>query len=269
MSTLKSTDKRILEQLFRMSGGTVLDFTNRSFADFFKDFKIDIYSEKYQATDRTGSKANRLRTFWEIEDDSLVADVIQELVYLTYLENSESLYQPTEQWNHCEAIIKRLQANKVNLGSLKKVAEKLDLHSIDRQIKRMEESIEKDPDLAIGTSKELIESCCKTILHEMNVSFDEKKIDVPQLSKLTLENLKLTPETVDPKAKGAEITKKILGNLGQISHSMAELRNLYGTGHGKTGKSSSLQARHARLAVSCASAFAHFVFETFEERTKS
>ncbi len=268
MSSLKSIDKRVLESLFRMSGGTVLDFSDRTFAEFFKDFRIDIESAKY-LTGRSGSKANRLRVFWEVENDSLVAEVLQALLELSYRENRESLYQPTNEWEDCEAIIKRLQSNKVSLDPLKKVAEKLDLQSVDKQIKRMEEAIEKDPDLAIGTSKELIESCCKTILHELNVEFDEKKLDVPQLSKLTLENLKLTPEAIDPNAKGADITKRILGNLGQISHSMAELRNLYGTGHGKTGKASSLQARHARLAVSCASAFAHFVFETFEERNKS
>lgn len=269
MSSLKSIDKQILETLFRMNSGYVLGFSDRTFADFFKDYNIDINSSKYQHPQRTGSKANRLRTFWEIEHDSLVADILQGLLQHSYLENRESHFQPMEQWNDCESIIKRLQANKVNLDSLKKVTEKFDLQSIDKQIKRIEESVEKDPDLAIGTSKELIESCCKTILHEMNIPFNEKKLDVPQLSKLTLENLKLTPETVDPEAKGAEITKKILGSLGQISHSMAELRNLYGTGHGKAGKSSSLQARHARLSVACASAFAHFVFETFEERNKS
>lgn len=269
MSSLKSIEKQILESLLRMSNGYVLGFSDRTFADFFKDYRVDIYSDKYHSSERSGSKANRLRAFWDIESDSLVADVLQGLLEHSYLENSESFHQPMKQWEDCEGIIKRLQATKVSLDSLKKVTEKLDLHSIDKQIKRMEESVEKDPDLAIGTSKELIESCCKTILHEMNIPFDEKKTDLPQLSKLTLENLKLTPETVDPKAKGAEVTKRLLGNLGQIAHGMAELRNLYGTGHGKTGKSSSLQARHARLAVSCASAFAHFVFETFEERNQS
>jgi hypothetical protein len=32
------------------------------------------------------------------------------------------------------------------------------------QIRRMQDSVEKDPSLAIGTAKELIETCCKTIL---------------------------------------------------------------------------------------------------------
>jgi len=34
------------------------------------------------------------------------------------------------------------------------------------QILRMETALESDPSLAIGTAKELIETCCKTILSE-------------------------------------------------------------------------------------------------------
>ena len=34
------------------------------------------------------------------------------------------------------------------------------------QIRRMKDSVETDPSLAIGTAKELIETCCKTILAE-------------------------------------------------------------------------------------------------------
>lgn len=55
-------------------------------------------------------------------------------------------------------------------------------------------------------------------------------------------------------------------NLGQISQGMAELRNLYGTGHGKDGRSKGLSPRHARLAVSCATALATFLFEAHEAR---
>lgn len=265
MSSLTPIEKSKLERLLDMSGGYVLNFSDADIGSFFDTFNVDIHSRKYMANG--GSKAKKLREFWRLEDDHIVGETLKAMIEL--YESWEVKEEHLELLKQCKDIYSRLLSGKVNLSSLKQVAEKLDLQAIDRQIKRMEKSIDEDPDLAIGTSKELIESCCKTILHEMNIPFDEKKLDVPQLSKLTLENLRLTPDTIDPNAKGADITKKILGNLGQISHSMAELRNLYGTGHGKTGKSSSLQARHARLAVSCASAFAHFVFETHEERNKS
>lgn len=78
--------------------------------------------------------------------------------------------------------------------------------------------------------------------------------------------LKLVPEDIPDSAKGVEIIKRMLSNLGQISQGIAELRNLYGTGHGKDGQFKGLSPRHARLAVGCATTLAIFLFETHEFR---
>lgn len=57
-SILRSTDLRIVEQVLDMGSGYVLDFSNRTFAEFFADLGVEIESEE------TGlSKANRLRAF--------------------------------------------------------------------------------------------------------------------------------------------------------------------------------------------------------------
>jgi hypothetical protein len=53
-----------------------------------------------------------------------------------------------------------------------------------------------------------------------------------------------------------------LSNLGTIGNGLAELRGLYGTGHGKTAE---LSARHAKLAVGAAATLATFLFETHKE----
>lgn len=262
MSSLKSIEKSKLERLFNMSSGYVLNFSDSDFGIFFGDFNIDIHSSKYT---RIGtSKAKKLRAFWQIENDHLAGETLKAMIEI--YESWEVNEDQIEILKQCKDICTRLLIGKVSLAPLRQYTEKLDLLAIDRQIMRMEKSVEEDPDLAIGTAKELIESCCKTILNELNIPFDEKKLDVPQLSKLTQENLKLTPQAIDPDAKGAHITKKILGNLSQIAHNMAELRNQYGTGHGKDGKSSGLQPRHARLAVTASSALVHFLFETFQDR---
>jgi hypothetical protein len=47
---------------------------------------------------------------------------------------------------------------------------------------------------------------------------------------------------------------------------LAELRNLYGTGHGKEGSTKGLAARHAKLAVGAAITLADFLFDTHENR---
>jgi len=262
MSSLSALEKSKLELLFDMSGGWVLNFSDSTFGVFFGDFNIDIHSERYMTIGT--SKAKKLRAFWQIENDHLVGETLKAMIKI--YESWEVKEEQVELLNECKDISTRLLTGKICLEPLRKYAEKLDLKAIDKQIKRIEKSVEEDPDLAIGTAKELIESCCKTILNELKVPFNERKLDVPQLSKLTQENLSLTPQAIDPDSKGADITKKILGNLGQIAHSMAELRNLYGTGHGKDGKASGLQPRHARLAVTASSALVHFLFETFEDR---
>jgi len=48
MSTLSVVEKRKFEQLFGMSSGYVLHYSDRTFAEFFVDIAdIDIHSEKY------------------------------------------------------------------------------------------------------------------------------------------------------------------------------------------------------------------------------
>lgn len=140
-----------------------------------------------------------------------------------------------------------------------------DAPELHRQIERMQEAVEDDPGLAIGTAKELVETTCKTILEERGIQFEEKD-DITMLVKRTRKALKLVPDNIPDSAKGAEIIRRLLSNLGTIAQGLGELRNLYGTGHGKKAKSKGLLARHARLAVSSASCLATFLFETHKEK---
>ena len=72
-------EKKIIEKFLGMDSGYVLNFSNRTFSDFFiENFKINIYDNKY--ADRGESKAKRLRTFWEKESNSLVADSIEKMI---------------------------------------------------------------------------------------------------------------------------------------------------------------------------------------------
>lgn len=86
MANLKFNEKNLFEKLFNNSG-YVLDFSNRTFAEFFNDFSIEIFSEKYNKN--SGSKMNRLRAFWELENDKLVGTVLKAL--LEYANSIETL----------------------------------------------------------------------------------------------------------------------------------------------------------------------------------
>lgn len=65
MSDLSSIEKRRLERLFNMGGGYVLNFSDRTFGDFFEEHTgLDIDHTRYKK--HGTSKANRLRSFWAI-----------------------------------------------------------------------------------------------------------------------------------------------------------------------------------------------------------
>lgn len=138
---------------------------------------------------------------------------------------------------------------------------------VAQQITRMDAAVINDPSLAIGTAKELVETCCKTILTDRGIVFS-KNADLPELVKLTSKELELTPDDIPEKAKAADTIKRLLSNLATITQGVAELRNHYGTGHGKTANAKGLQSRHAKLAVGAASTLAVFLAETHNERPK-
>ena len=132
----------------------------------------------------------------------------------------------------------------------------------------MEAAVNNDPSLAIGTAKELIESCCKTILSERKIAIGNSD-DIPKLVKATVKELKLTPKDIPDKAKAADSIRKLLSNLATVASGVAELRNKYGTGHGKEGSVKGLSPRHAKLAVGAASTLAVFLVETHREQNDS
>jgi len=136
---------------------------------------------------------------------------------------------------------------------------------VAQQITRMEISVMNDPALAIGTAKELVETCCRTILTDRQVPVP-KNSDLTQLVKLTARQLELTPDDIPDKAKATETIKRLLSNLAAITQGIAELRNHYGTGHGKDASTRGLAPRHAKLAVGAASTLAVFLAETHRTR---
>lgn len=153
----------------------------------------------------------------------------------------------------------------VSLEKLDSLAESLNIPSLKVQIQRMTEAVEDDPDLAIGTAKELTETTCKTILSERGMPYD-----FPDLIKLVgavRRELKLTPDDISDGTKAEKSITTLLNNLGTVVQGLAELRNTYGTGHGKHGRARGLQPRHARLAVGASGTLATFLLETHLERT--
>jgi len=108
MSSLKVIEKRVLEDLLEMANGYVLDFSNNSFRQFFREtVNIDIYAPKYGS--RKDSKARRLRAFWETEPDALVGKVLAGLLEVwQYNAARNGQTDDSPQYKQAAAIVARL-----------------------------------------------------------------------------------------------------------------------------------------------------------------
>jgi hypothetical protein len=68
MNGLTHIDKQKLERELGMGSGYVLDFSNRTFEEFFREVVgVQIYDSYYDYG--SGSKANRMRAFWRVATD--------------------------------------------------------------------------------------------------------------------------------------------------------------------------------------------------------
>jgi hypothetical protein len=72
MANLRSIDMLVVDDLFDMHGGYVLNFSDRTFATFFaEELNIDIDEPRYSA--QGSSKAKRLRYFLQMVDKATAA----------------------------------------------------------------------------------------------------------------------------------------------------------------------------------------------------
>jgi hypothetical protein len=79
MSSISFLEKRVLERVLRMESGYVLNFSDKTIANFVADtLGMDFTDARYQILGT--SKANRLRAFWQIEEDATVARLLRALI---------------------------------------------------------------------------------------------------------------------------------------------------------------------------------------------
>jgi len=126
----------------------------------------------------------------------------------------------------------------------------------------------ENPTEAIGKAKELIESCCKTIFEESGEQLN-KDWSVSQLAKATMKLLAISADDINGGSTENSTVRAILGNLSGIAGNMAELRNAYGSGHGKSASYQGLTVRHAKLAVGSSITLVNYLWDTYEWRRGS
>lgn len=109
MSSLTNRERKKLELLFQMNDAYVLNFCNKKFSDFFAGHRVNIDSEKY--LEKGASKANRLRSFWAQEPDSMVGGSI--LWLIEYAQKEKLLRDESNELKEkCQLIAMRLSSPK-------------------------------------------------------------------------------------------------------------------------------------------------------------
>ncbi len=129
MSNLTTSEKIKLEKLFGMDSGYVLDFSHRTFNEFFwENGHINIFDEKYNYA--SGSKANRLRAFWIKEENKIVGMMLRHLIENWRLkkEISNQVITLAEKAlsDDCIMIADRLISNKPTISPGKTVSQTVD-----------------------------------------------------------------------------------------------------------------------------------------------
>jgi len=108
MSALSTIEKQRFEDLFGMTSGYVLNFSDRTFAEFFRqEVGKNIYDPRY-AFNGT-SKAKRLRAFWEIETPANVGRALEQLLEVwRYLDDPGKNERADRQYEECSRTAARL-----------------------------------------------------------------------------------------------------------------------------------------------------------------
>lgn len=261
-NTLTTREKSLIRREFN-NNGYVLNFSNSTFADFTFDSVGFSIQDKYQL-----SKGASLDRFFAEEEDplcgKLLGDLIQERKDMARFYGREIDSKETTLLEECEAIADRLSSSSV--ATIQETIVKQTTFCstyIKQQVTQMYSSIEHNPTDAIGKSKELLESCAKTILKERNVDNDLNE-DFSTLMKKTLSELNLHRDSVPNDKKASGTIKNTLSSISTIVNGVNDLRNSYGTGHGKANDYEGLSRRHARLVVGLASSIVTFLWDTHQ-----
>jgi hypothetical protein len=152
----------------------------------------------------------------------------------------------------------------VTFEKIEEIGKIKNVHELNQNLARIRRSLPDDPALAVGSAKELLESVMKTILAEEGVEFGNEEI--PELLKMCRKILGLDPGTATAGPEGEKL-RRILNNLGQIVVGVSEVRNLVGTGHGRS-RGPQIDVVHARLVVNAAATIATYFLELWEARGK-
>ncbi|MHA3061089.1 hypothetical protein ACX1N5_02045, partial [Acinetobacter sp. ANC 4636] len=219
MSTLTNIEKRKIEKIFGMNSGYVLNFSDRTYADFFSDLGIDINNLKYYVNGN--SKAKRLRCFWDIEVDYIVARVLKALINWGVSEECLSDSNPNL-ISECEFICERLLNGETDLNELDNIAQVNNV-TLELLISEMKSSLERgNPEAAIDRLHTFTTNFLKEICTKNNINIDRDK----PLHSLMGEYIKAKRGVLE-----SEMSERILKSNISILEAFNDVRNNQSLAH--------------------------------------
>jgi hypothetical protein len=141
MSDLTNFEKRQFERLLEMTGGYVLDFSNRTFAEFVTDsVGRDIHDARY--AHGSGSKANLLRGFWKQETNRTVGTLLGDLIEYAVAEGKVGQDRQSA-LDGCRRAVTRLQQDSPvpELEALSAISDERDFEVVAKTVR---ETIERN-----------------------------------------------------------------------------------------------------------------------------
>jgi len=275
LAKISNIEKGVFLSLFNRAG-YVLNFSTDSF-NVFTQSSIGIPLCEHYGLSKGKSLTAYINEAKEHDVIKLLSDLLEyyESYYQLEIDSDEDSYSGRQNkeyqayYKRCRTVMDRIKLNLTPFTDAgETLKEKFSSDYVSTQIDIMLKMQSENPTEAIGKSKEFIESCCKTIL-ETSQETVNKDWNVSQLVKATMKFLEISTDNVDESTSESRTVKAILGNLHGVAGNIAELRNAYGSGHGKSATYKGLTVRHAKLAVGSSITLVNYLWDTYEWRKEN
>lgn len=290
MAKLKHYQLERIRDWFCPEPGYVLDFSNKTFQQFFDDhFETNIYADAF--SERGTSKFNRLISFIELSPPHVVIELLNLLWMRKNSERDDGIevashQLSTDTWStsieYVEALsnaaaLEDLPFNKLigELASLpshsaaphlKKISAEWTLDTLEREFSRAFDNIESDPEAAVTAACSMVESICRSIIESRPDIEMPKSLEIKTLYKAIREPLGLSPTKEIKETEIEADVRTVLSALFNAVQGIGALRTHAGTAHGRERGFQRLDPRIARLAVHSASTLSLFLVETWEKK---
>lgn len=215
MRKFSSVEIGVFEKLFHMSGGYVLDFSNKTFDQFiFESVDINVRDEQYikkvEEKMYSSSKANILRYFWNNEPKSVVVKLLKDLVeyceFLTDFEIDEKLL------NKAKDILSKHETSPhviENISTEKRIINLIE--DINNSIER------ESPQFALDRLHTLMCYYVKELCDKHNIEYEEREDKLNQV-------FKRYAEFIGDKLE-SDLSKTIIMQTGSIFDKFNHVRN--------------------------------------------